>query len=72
MDTTPSSVSTFRVGDRVRQELFGNGTVLNVELYHITIDFDIRGERTFLKSSVQLSPETAPTDREIRAAHPRS
>jgi hypothetical protein len=55
------------VGDRVRQEQFGNGTVTDLQLYHITINFDIRGERTFLKSSVQLSPETEPTDREKRA-----
>ena len=57
----------YQVGDRVRQAYFGNGTVTVIDAFHITIDFDIRGERTFLTSRVQLTPATEPAPAELRA-----
>ena len=58
---------SYQVGDRVRQASFGNGTVTAVDAFQITIDFDIRGKRTFLISRVDLTPPTAPTTAELRA-----
>ena len=58
---------SYQVGDRVRQAVFGNGTVTVVDTFHITVDFDIRGERRFLISRVELTPPTLPTDAESRA-----
>ena len=63
-------MSSYQVGDRVRQASFGNGTVVVIDAFHITIDFDIRGERTFLLSRVELTAPTAPTPAELRAMDP--
>ncbi len=58
---------SYQVGDRVRQASFGNGTVVAIDAFYITIKFDIRGERSFLISRVTLGPATEPTAAELRA-----
>jgi hypothetical protein len=47
---------TFRTGDRVTNARFGAGTVTKIDAFHTTVDFDSRGERTFLSSKAALTP----------------
>jgi len=51
--------SHFERGDRVKHARFGGGTVTKIDAFHTTIDFDSRGERTFLSSVAMLSLLTA-------------
>jgi hypothetical protein len=46
----------YRVGDRVNQPAFGDGTVTVVDATHTTVDFDKRGVRTFLSERADLAP----------------
>jgi hypothetical protein len=45
----------YAIGDRVRQAQYGDGTVSSVNTYHIKIDFDEHGVRTFATDRVVLT-----------------
>ena len=49
----------FSVGDRVSQAQYGDGTVTGANEYHIRIDFDEHGPRTFSTSKASLTPSTS-------------
>jgi Protein of unknown function (DUF3553) len=44
----------YTIGDRVSQMQYGVGTVTSANEYHIVIDFDEHGLRTFATSLVRL------------------
>ena len=44
----------YSAGDRVSQAQYGDGTVTVANEYHIVIDFDAHGSRTFATPLVQL------------------
>ncbi len=44
------------VGSRVSQTTYGHGTVTSVNEYHVVIDFDENGTRTFVTGRVTLTP----------------
>lgn len=48
----------YSIGDRVTQPQYGDGTVSSVNEYHVKIDFDIHGMRTFASSRVALARTT--------------
>ncbi len=63
----------YSIGDRVTQAQYGDGTVSSVNEYHVRIDFDVHGIRTFASSRVALvasstlAPVKAPAARRKRA-----
>ena len=48
----------YSVGDRVSQAQYGDGTVSSANEYHVRIDFDLHGLRTFASSRVALERTT--------------
>jgi hypothetical protein len=48
----------YSVGDRVSQAQYGDGTVSSANEYHVRIDFDLHGLRTFASSRVSLERTT--------------
>ena len=44
------------VGSRVSQANYGHGTVVAANEYHVVIDFDEHGTRTFVTGRVNLTP----------------
>ena len=48
----------YSIGDRVTQAQYGDGTVSSVNEYHVRIDFDVHGIRTFASSRVSLAPSS--------------
>jgi hypothetical protein len=59
----------YSTGDRVSQAQYGHGTVMTANEYHIVIDFDEHGARTFSTSLVRLDPSA--TAAPVKAAKPR-
>jgi hypothetical protein len=43
-------------GSRVTQAQYGHGTVTYANEYHVVIDFDENGTRTFVTGRVELTP----------------
>lgn len=54
------NVRHYTVGDRVTQTQYGHGTVSSFNEYHIKIDFDAHGLRTFSTLQVELAPSAIP------------
>lgn len=52
-------MAKFGTGDRVTQAQYGDGTVMKVDTYHTTIDFDAHGLRTFASERVVLTQATS-------------
>ena len=46
----------FGPGARVSQPQYGDGTVILANIYHIKIDFDAHGPRTFVTTRASLTP----------------
>jgi len=59
----------YAIGDRVVQPQYGPGTITRVDEYHIVIDFDEHGVRTFATTLVVL--QTTATPAPVRAAKSR-
>lgn len=57
-------------GDRVFQQQYGSGTVMELDTYHTVIEFDAHGTRRFSTSMVVLTPsrEPGPSAEERRLA----
>lgn len=60
---------THTTGDRVSQAQYGDGTVMSVNAYHIVIEFDEHGLRTFATPLVRL--EKALTAAPVKVAKTR-
>jgi hypothetical protein len=52
-------MAKYGTGDRVTQAQYGDGTVMKADTYHMTIDFDVHGLRTFASDRVVLAPATS-------------
>jgi hypothetical protein len=53
-------MATFKVGDRVTQPNYGDGTITGADDHHIVIDFDGHGVKRFASSLVALERTSAP------------
>ena len=53
-------MATFKVGDRVTQPNYGDGTITGADDHHIVIDFDGHGVKRFATSLVALERTSAP------------
>ncbi len=53
-------MTAFAKGDRVSHEVYGPGTLANVDEYHTVIDFDHHGRRTFVTKMVVLQSTDEP------------
>jgi hypothetical protein len=62
-------MATFKVGDRVTQPNYGDGTITGADDHHIVIDFDGHGVKRFATSLVALERTSAPAP--ARAAKPK-
>jgi hypothetical protein len=62
-------MATFKVGDRVTQANYGDGTITGADDHHTVIDFDGHGIKTFATSLVVLERTSAPAP--ARAAKTR-
>jgi hypothetical protein len=62
-------MATFKVGDRVTQPNYGDGTIAGADDHHIVIDFDGHGVKRFATSLVVLERTSAPAP--ARAAKPK-
>jgi hypothetical protein len=47
-------------GDRVVQQQYGPGTVMEIDTYHTVIEFDAHGTRRFATNLVVLAPTKEP------------
>lgn len=47
-------------GDRVVQQNYGPGTVMEIDTYHTVIEFDAHGTRRFATNLVVLAPTKEP------------
>lgn len=47
-------------GDRVTQQNYGAGTILEMDTYHTVIEFDAHGTRRFATNRVVLAPTKDP------------
>lgn len=47
-------------GDRVVQQQYGSGTVMEIDTYHTVIEFDAHGTRRFATNRVVLAPTKDP------------
>lgn len=48
----------YSIGARVSQTQYGAGTVTVANQYHVIVDFDDHGRRTFSAALVRLEPST--------------
>jgi len=62
-------MATFKVGDRVTQPNYGDGTITGADDHHIVIDFDGHGVKRFATTLVALERTSAPAP--ARAAKPK-
>jgi len=62
-------MATFKVGDRVTQPNYGDGTISGADDHHIVIDFDGHGVKRFATGLVVLERTSAPAP--ARAAKPK-
>jgi hypothetical protein len=62
-------MATFKVGDRVTQPNYGDGTITGADDHHIVIDFDGHGVKRFASNLVALERTSAPAP--ARAAKPK-
>ena len=62
-------MATFKVGDRVTQPNYGDGTISGADDHHIVIDFDGHGVKRFATGLVVLERTSAPVP--ARAAKPK-
>jgi hypothetical protein len=53
-------MATFKVGDRVTQPNYGDGTITGADDHHIVIDFDGHGVKRFATGLVVLERTSAP------------
>lgn len=49
-------MKSYSIGARVSQTQYGPGTITVANEYHVIIDFDEHGSRTFATRLVQLQP----------------
>lgn len=47
-------------GDRVDQQTYGKGTILEYNEHHVVIEFDEHGKKTFVTRLVQLQTTSEP------------
>ena len=64
----------FSPGQRVAQEQYGPGTILETNEYHTVIDFDEHGVRRFVTRMVNLESSSvpAPTKTKRKSSRKRS
>ena len=61
MSTQSKPASAFPVkGDRVTHGAYGTGTVTDLDMYHMVIDFDAHGPRRFVTNRVVVEPTSDP------------
>lgn len=48
------------VSQRVVHEMYGHGTITEVETEYTTVDFDLHGRKKFVTSIVSLKPSDQP------------
>jgi hypothetical protein len=53
-------MATFKVGDRITQPNYGDGTITGADDHHIVIDFDGHGVKRFATTLVVLERTSAP------------
>jgi hypothetical protein len=53
-------MASFKVGDRVTQANYGDGTITGTDDHHTVIDFDGHGVKTFATGLVVLERTSAP------------
>ena len=59
-------------GDRVEQQNYGKGTILEYNEHHVVIEFDEHGKKTFVTRLVQLQTTSEPAPaKTVRKRAPR-
>ena len=51
---------TYAPKDRIEHAVFGSGSIVEINEWHVTIAFDESGTRKFVTSVVKLSPSDTP------------
>lgn len=63
-------MAKYGTGDRVTQAQYGDGTIMKIDTYHTTIDFDAHGLRTFASERVVLAQATSVAPVKVRKRAP--
>lgn len=68
-------MKSYTIGDRISQPQYGSGTITSANEYHLVIDFDDHGIRTFRTPMVQLARCDTPAPvrvKRVRRGTPRA